>query len=110
MYNRPVYNEYIKTKISSYNKNFPGNKRLTKDEYYGYSILLLESISEVQNEHYPQTFLDKFFECNSVETHNDNNKNSLFQELVQTLNWSDDESNSVYYDFSRILLDPYYSC
>ena len=61
LYNRPVYNEYIKTKISSYNEKFLGNKRLTKDEYYGHSILLLESICEVKNKYYPQTFLDKFF-------------------------------------------------
>ena len=43
LHNRPVYNnEYIKTKISSYNENFHDNKKLTKDEYYGHSILLLE--------------------------------------------------------------------
>ena len=47
---KPVYNnEYINIKINSYNENFHGNKRLTKDEYYGYSILLLESISKVEN-------------------------------------------------------------
>ena len=35
LHNRPVYNnEYIKTKISPYNANFHGNKKLTKDEYY----------------------------------------------------------------------------
>ena len=82
MYN----NEYIRIKISSYNENFHGNKGLTKDKYYGHSIILLKSISEVENKYYPQTMLDKFFECN-------NNKNSLFKELVQIFDWSDDESD-----------------
>ena len=91
--NKPVYNnEYINTKINPYSENFHGFKKFTKDEYYGNSILLLESICEVKNKYYPQTFLDEFFECNSVEIHNDNNKNSLFKELVQILDWSDDES------------------
>ena len=45
-FNKPVYNsEYIKTKIWSYSENF----KLTKDEYCGNSILLLESICEVEN-------------------------------------------------------------
>ena len=67
-YSKPVYNnEYIRTKISLYNEKFWGNKRLTKDEYYGHSILLLESICEVKNKYYPQTSLDKFFECNCVK-------------------------------------------
>ena len=62
LYNRPVYNnEYIKTKISRYNDVFKRNKKLTKDEYYGHSILLIESIYEAENKHYPQTFLDNFF-------------------------------------------------
>ena len=61
-YSKSVYNnEYIKTKINSYNETFHGHKRLTKDKYYGHSILLLESISEVENKYYPQTFLDRFF-------------------------------------------------
>ena len=83
-HSKPVYNnEYIKTKISSYNENFRGNKNIIEDEYYGHSILLLESISEVKNKYYPQVFLEKFFECNSV-------KNSLFRESVQTVDWSND--------------------
>ena len=83
MHNRPVYNtEYIKTKTSPYNENFHRNNKLTKGEYYGHSILLLESICEVENKYYPQTFLDEFFECNSIKTHNNNNKNSLFKELL----------------------------
>ena len=90
MHNKPVYNnEYIKTKISPYNENFHGNKKLTKYEYYGRSILLLESIREVENKYYPQTFLDEF-----LKIHNDNNINRLFKELVQIIDWSDDESNN----------------
>ena len=39
-YRKSVYNnEYIRTKISVYNE---------EDKYYGHSILLLESISEVK--------------------------------------------------------------
>ena len=91
-YSRPVYhNEYIKTKISPYNENFYGNKKITKDEYYGHSILLLESICEVKNKHYPQTFLDEFFE---MHNDNNNNMNKLFTKLVQIIDWSDDESNN----------------
>ena len=63
LHNRPIYyNEYIRTKIRSYNENFLVNKKLAKDEYYNHSILLLESICEVENKYYPQTFLDEFFE------------------------------------------------
>ena len=54
-----------------------GNKKLTKDEYYGHSILLLESVCEVKNKYFPQTFLDEFF-----ETHTDNNINRLLQLLI----------------------------
>ena len=39
--------------------------------------------------YYPQTFLDELF-----ETHNDSNINNLFKELVQIIDWSDDESNN----------------
>ena len=51
-------------------------------------MLLLESICEVENKYYHQTFLDKFFECNSVE----NNVNRLFKALVQTVDRSGNES------------------
>ena len=51
-------NECIRTKISPYNENFQGNKRFIKDKYYGHSVLILESICEVRNKYYPQTFLD----------------------------------------------------
>ena len=95
LYNRPVYNnKYIRTKISPYNDVFKDNKKIRKDKYYGHSILLIESICEVENKHYPQTFLDNFFECSSIKTHNDNNKNSFFKKLVQIIDWSDDESNN----------------
>ena len=57
----------------------------------------MESICEVENKYYPQTFLDEFFECNSVETHRENNKNSSFKVLVQIVDWSDDESNNETY-------------
>ena len=81
LYNNTICNnEYIKTRLTPYNENFHGNKKITKYEYYGYSILLLESICEVENKHYPKTFLDEFFEI-----HNDNNINKLFKELVQII-------------------------
>ena len=90
-YSKPVYNnnEFIMTKIDLYNETFLGNKTLAKDKYYGHSMLLLESISEVKNKYYPQTFLDMFF-----EKHDDNNVNSLFEELVQIVYWSDDNESS----------------
>ena len=78
-HSKPVYN--IKIKISSYNENFHDFKKLTKDEYCRHSILSLESICEVENKYYSQTFLDKFFTYNSIECNN--NKNSLLKELVQ---------------------------
>ena len=35
LYSKPIYNnEYIRTKLNSYNENFHGNKRLKKDQYY----------------------------------------------------------------------------
>ena len=84
----PIHNKYIKTKISLYNENFHDFQKLVKNKYCGHSILLLESICEVENKYYPRTFLDKLFECNSVE----NNVNRLFTELVQIVDWSDNES------------------
>ena len=88
LYNKPVYdNKHIKTKVCPYNENFHGNKKLTKDEYCGNSILLIKSICKTQNKHYPQTFLDKFFEKH-------NSLPSLFKELVQITNYSDDDNNN----------------
>ena len=89
-HSKPVYsNERIKTKISSYNENFCDFKKLTKNKYCGHLILLLDSVSEVENTYYPQTFLHQFFECSSIKCNN--NENSLLKELVQIVDWSDDE-------------------
>ena len=84
----PIHNKYIRTKISSYSENFHDFQKLVKNKYCGHSILLLESIYEAENKYYPQTFLDKFFECNSVG----NNVNRLFKELVQIVDFFDNES------------------
>ena len=51
-------NEYIRTKISPFNENFRGDKKLIKSEYYETSILLIESICETENKYYPETFLE----------------------------------------------------
>ena len=83
-----INNKYIKTKISSYNENFHDFQKLVKNEHCDHSVLLLESICEVENNYYPQTFLDKFFECSYVE----NNVKRLFKELVQIVDWPDNES------------------
>ena len=81
LYNRPVYNnEYIKTKIWAFHENIHGNKNLTKDKYNDHSILLIKSIFEAENNHY---FFEKH---NSVP--------SLFNELVQIIDYFDDESNN----------------
>ena len=83
----PTHNyEYIRTRISSCDENFRDFKKLTKSEYCGQSILLLESICEVENEYHPRTFLHIFF-----EKHDNNNINNLFKELVQIVDWYDDE-------------------
>ena len=85
LHSGPVHNnEHTRTKIIPYNENFRDFEKLTKDKYCEVSIC------EVENKHYPQIFLHKFFEWNSVKKHN---KNSLFKELVQTVVWyNDDES------------------
>ena len=60
--NKPVYNnEYINSKINPYNENFHSNRKLIQDKYYGHSILLLESICEIKNKYYPQTFIKVLF-------------------------------------------------
>ena len=44
-YSKPTYsNEYLRTKISSYNETFHDFKKLTKNEYCSHSILLLGSM------------------------------------------------------------------
>ena len=60
-HSKPVYNEQIRAEISSYNKNFRDFKKLTKDNYCGHSILLLDSICEVENKYYPQKFFRQIF-------------------------------------------------
>ena len=77
----PIHNKYIKTKISSCNKNFHDIKKLVKNEYSGHSVLLLESICVVENKYYPHTFLDKFFDCNSVE----DNVKRLLKKLIRLI-------------------------
>ena len=67
--------------------------RLTKNKYYPHSILSIESIYEGENKYYPQTFLDKYFKYISIEKHDGKNVNSLFKELIQIVDWSDDEPN-----------------
>ena len=48
---------------------------------------ITESICEAENKHYPQTFLENFFEKhNSVP--------SLFKELVQITDYCDDDNNN----------------
>ena len=91
-YNDPAHNnEYMRTKINSHDENFRNFKKLAKDKYCGHSILLLQSICEVENKYYPQTFRHKFSECNSIECNN--NKSSLLKELVQIVDWSDDDES-----------------
>ena len=81
-------NEDIITKTNPYGKNLCDFKKLIKDKCRGHSILLFEFICEVENKYYPQVFLNKFSEkCD------ENNVNSLFKELVQTVDWSDDKSD-----------------
>ena len=85
----PIHdNKYIRAKISSYNENLRDFQKLAKNKYCGHSILLSESICEVESKYYPKTSLDKFFEYNSVG----NSVNRLFKELVQIVDWSDNES------------------
>ena len=90
-HSKPVCNEQIRAQISSYNKNFRDFKKLTKDNYCGHSILLLDSIVKSKINIILKKFLDKFSECNSGERHN---KNNLFKELPQIIDWSDDESSN----------------
>ena len=51
---------------------------LIKDEYYGSLILLIESICEIRNKYYLESFLNERF-----RKHNNIIINSLFKELVQ---------------------------
>ena len=89
LYNNTIYNECIKTKINLIMKTFMEIKKVIKDKYYGNSMLVVDSICEIKNKYYPQTFLDEFF-----ETQSDNNINILFKELAQIIYWCDDESSN----------------
>ena len=58
--------EYIRPKISKFNKNYPDiNKRLKKGNYDGALILSIDSICETTSGLYPQIFLKKLFGCNN---------------------------------------------
>ena len=70
------------------NENFHDFKKLTKDEYCGHLILLSESTSEVENKYYPQTFLDTVLKKSDK---NEKTVNGLFKEVVEIVDWSDDE-------------------
>ena len=59
-----MYNKYIKTKIKIYNNqintNFHGNKIPEENEYYTcLSVKLLDSAAKIDNEYYPQLFLEE---------------------------------------------------
>ena len=55
---KPVYNDkYIKAKISLYNVNFYGIKAPKENECYTcLSVILLDSIADVDKKYYPQIF------------------------------------------------------
>ena len=85
-----MYNgRYIKARISLYNINFYGNKTPRKNKRYTcYSVILLDSIANVDEKYYPQRFLK---ECNH-ELKNEKIANTINEEL--NLNESDDESDN----------------
>ena len=50
--------EYIKAKINLYNTNFYGNQRPIEGEHYTcFSVILLDSIVNVDKKYHPQIFL-----------------------------------------------------
>ena len=56
-----MVNKYIKTKINSYNTNFYGNKIPIEGKNYTYlSVILLDSIVNVDKKYHEQIFLKKF--------------------------------------------------
>ena len=59
--NRPVHNKLIKTKTSAYSDAFKDNKNLKKGEYYGHSILLIESICDGRKQTLSSNILRNFF-------------------------------------------------
>ena len=57
---KPIHNsEYRRNKISPFNENFDGNKKLIKNEHYSTSVLLIESICEEENKYYSEIFFRK---------------------------------------------------
>ena len=59
---KPVYNDkYIKAKISLYNMNFYDNKTAIEAKSYTYfSVILLDSLVNVDKKFYPQVFLKEW--------------------------------------------------
>ena len=57
----PVYNnKYIKVEINLYNASFYGNKTPIGGEHYTcFSVILLDSIVNVDKKYHPQIFLNK---------------------------------------------------
>ena len=68
----PVYsNKYIKTKIKLYNNrintNFQGNKIPEDNEYCtSLSVILLDSIVNVDGKYYPQIFLESKYAVKKI--------------------------------------------
>ena len=74
--------EYIKPKISPFNKNRHDiSKNLKKDNYYGALILSIDSICDIVGKIYLQTFLKKLFGCN----------NNILKKPIQIIDNSCDE-------------------
>ena len=55
----PVYNDkYIKAKINLHDTNFYDNKATIEDEHYAsFSVILLDSVINVNKKYYPQIYL-----------------------------------------------------
>ena len=92
--NEPVYdNKYIKTEIKIYNNkistNFYGNKIPEHNEYCAcLSAILLDSIVKIDNDYYPQIFLE---EC-KYEVKKKKIMNAINEKF--NLDESDDESDN----------------
>ena len=71
-HSEPIYgnnHQYIKTKVKSYgdkvNTNFQDNKILKENaSYKGLSLVILDSVTRVNKDYYPQTLLE---ECKYVK-------------------------------------------
>ena len=81
-----MYNDkHIKTKINLYDTNFYGNKTPTEVEHYTcFSVILLDSIVNLDKEYYPQIFFKKFKYAVKKKK-----MNIISEELI--LNQSDDD-------------------